>query len=150
MAEVHLSLGCDAPAEVAFAYLNDHRRTPEWMYGLKRYVPVTEQTHGVGATFDATVRVGATLHTRLEVVEWEQNRRLRLASVDGFDVSLDGQVHALDADRCRIESSVEYHFPGGLAGRALEKVVEPVVAVALRHVERTIRENVEAQHATSQ
>lgn len=121
MAEVHLSLGCDAPAEVAFAYLNDHRRTPEWMYGLKRYMPVTEQTHGVGATFDATVRVGATLHTRLEVVEWEQNRRL-------------ARNHA--ADR--------------LAGRALEKVVEPVVAVALRHVERTIRENVEAQHATSQ
>jgi len=71
--------------DTAFAYVADHRTVPEWMYGVTRFEPVGEQVRGVGAVFDACMRIGpAAFTSRLEIVEWEDNHRIVLSSISGF------------------------------------------------------------------
>ena len=43
-----------------------------------------------------------------------------------------------------------YDLPGGLAGKALGKIIEPFVAQAIRHTDATLRRQVEqsAKHSS--
>lgn len=147
MGHVRITTTCHAPSDVAFAYLDDYRNVREWMYGIKSFEPAGELHQGLGAVFDATVRIGAILHTKVEVTEWEQDRAIVLTAIEGFPVAAGIRLHPVDPEHTELSAEVDYHFPGGMAGRALEKVVEPFVSTAARYVEHTITRNVEVVHA---
>jgi uncharacterized membrane protein len=130
---IHKETDCDAPIEKVFAYVTDYRNVGEWLYGVARFVPITEEDRGVGATFDATIHLGATLHSTIETTAFEEGKLFEMDSVKGFKNTSRWSFESLGADKTRIVADVSYSLPGGLAGKALGKVIEPFVKIAAKH-----------------
>ncbi|MGX7732013.1 SRPBCC family protein [Rhodococcus sp. 2H158] len=142
MIHIRHSAVAEVPPEVAFAYLDDHRTVPEWMYGVNRFVPVGPQVNGLGAVFDATMQIGPKgLESRLAIVDWELDRRIVLDSIAGFRTASSWELADLGDGRIRLDVDFGYQLPGGLAGRALGKLIEPVVGTAIRQTEQALRSN---------
>ena len=55
MIEVSVTTEVDVPAEVAFAYLSDITRNPEWQDGVKSTKWTSSPAGQVGATYDQTL-----------------------------------------------------------------------------------------------
>ena len=139
MIHVRHSAVAAVPLDIAFAYVDDHRTVPEWMFGVSRFEPVGAQVSGLGAVFDAAMQIGPkSLDTRLEVVEWERDRIIVLNSVAGFRTSSSWTFTDL-GDSSRLDVDFGYELPGGLAGRALGMLIEPVVGTAVRQTEHALR-----------
>ncbi|WP_039794195.1 SRPBCC family protein [Nocardia araoensis] len=134
MTEVKIVEDCLASAESAFAYVNDYRNLARFLYGIQSFTPVGEQTEGVGATFDGHMKLGpASLKSRIRVVRWEKNFAIGVESIKGFDVESTFLFHAKGDRLCTVDAIVDYRIPGGLAGRALGKTIEPFVKIAVQH-----------------
>ncbi|TCN49874.1 ribosome-associated toxin RatA of RatAB toxin-antitoxin module [Rhodococcus sp. SMB37] len=140
MIEVHHTAVAEVPVDVAFDYIDDHRTVPDWMFGVVRFEPVGAQIQGLGATFDATMRVGPkNLDSRVEIVEWEHRKAIVLSSISGFRTSSSWRFTELDDRQARLDVVFGYELPGGLAGRALGKLIEPIVGTAVRQTEQALR-----------
>lgn len=144
---VRLSATVDVPVASAFAYVDDHTRVQEWVYGFRKFVPLTEQTNGVGAVYDAEIKAGARLPARVEVIEHVPNELIAMQSIHGIESRFRLTFRAVDDTTTELSSEVHYAFPGGMAGRAMEKLVAPLVHVATRYVEHTIKVKAEEAHA---
>lgn len=140
MIHVRHSAVAPIPLDVAFAYVDDHRTVPEWMFGVNRFEPVGAQVSGLGAVFDAAMQIGPkSLGSRLEIVEWERDRVIVLSSVSGFRTSSSWNFIDLGNGQSRLDVDFGYELPGGLAGRALGMLIEPVVGTAVRQTEQALR-----------
>lgn len=138
----------DVPASVAFAYVDDASKVPDWMFGITRFEPMTDQTHGVGATFASAMAVGPkTFESTMKCTSWEQDRSIVMESIAGTVCSTSWQFTALSDTTTRVDITFGYDLGGGLAGRALTKLVEPAVAVAVSSTENDLRGQVMAHHA---
>ena len=124
---------CRAPLAQTFAYVDDHRHVPEWMFGVERFDPVGELDHGLGAVFDVVVHVGLPIRTRIEVTGWEQDRLIEFESVSGFRTDSQWTFSAVDDTTTLVTSRVTYHLPFGPAGRVMGKVMEPAVGKVVDH-----------------
>ncbi|GGO93885.1 hypothetical protein GCM10011584_33610 [Nocardioides phosphati] len=144
---VEQSLEIAAPASVVFAYVDDYATTKDWMYGLHRIEPVTEQTHGVGATYDGVMKLGVSLTSRISCTGWEQDRLLELTSVSGVRNTQWWSFADLGDGRTRVDVRISYTLPGGPAGRAIAAAVKPAIAVAIRHTSAALARNVEGRGA---
>ncbi|MFZ2175830.1 MAG: SRPBCC family protein [Rhodococcus sp. (in: high G+C Gram-positive bacteria)] len=139
------------PIGVAFAYIDDYRTVPDWMFGVSEFSPIGEFDQGLGSRFNAAIRIGpTTLRSRLEVTEWEQHRVITLASLDSAANSSTWSFAALGADKTELSVDFAYKLPAGLAGRALGLVVEPFVETAVKNTEDVLRRNLEELHAKKQ
>ena len=116
----------EAPRERAFAYLDDYRTVPSWMFGVRSFVPVSDV-------------VPKVLRSTLEVTDWIENQSLTLSSVEGLATTSTWSFTDTDDGGTRLDVEFSYSFPGGLAGRALGALVEPVVGQAIRHTESSLR-----------
>ena len=145
--EIRVESTFEAPLEVAFAYTADYRNVPDWLYGISRFEPVGDKDYGLGAVFDGSMHLGATLHSRIEVNEFEENRLIGFDSIKGFKNASRWTFSALDAKRSTVVADVSYELPGGIAGKALGKVIEPFVKIAVRHSSAALQKAVEAQAA---
>lgn len=143
--EIHVESTFQAPLDVAFAYTANYRNVPEWLYGISKFEPVGEKDYGLGAVFDGSMNLGATLNSRIEVNEFEENRLIGFDSIKGFKNSSRWTFTALDANRSQVVAEVSYELPGGIAGRALGKVIEPFVKIAVKHSSAALQKCVEAQ-----
>ncbi|MEQ6903138.1 SRPBCC family protein [Nocardioides sp. YIM 152588] len=141
---VEHSLEIDAPVGVVFSYVDDFTRTKEWLYGLHRIEPVTDQLSGVGATYEGVMKVGISLTSRLECTAWEKDRYIEITSVEGIQNTQRWTFTDLGDDRCRVEAWISYALPGGPAGRAMAAAVKPFIGVAVRHTSEHLARNVEA------
>ncbi|MEE2032079.1 SRPBCC family protein [Rhodococcus chondri] len=140
MIHVRHSAVADIPLDVAFAYVDDHHTIPDWMFGIRRFEPVGEQTSGVGALFDATMQVGPkALDSRVAIVEWERNAMIALESVSGFRTASTWTFTDAGSGAVRLDVDFGYELPGGFAGRALGMLIEPVVGTAVRQTEQVLR-----------
>lgn len=148
MVDIHHEATCHAPVEVTFAYVDDYRNATKWMFGLSKFEATGERIRGVGAVFDGTFSVKpVNLRSTIEGTEWEENALIAFRSTSGFKNDSRWQfAKAGDADT-KITVDFHYELPGGLAGRALGKMLEPIVAITVRHSEAELRKLVEAQHA---
>ena len=135
---------CNAPLKTAFAYVADYRKIPDWMFGVHAFEPVGPHDYGLGSVFDVTVHLGLRIHTRIEAVEWEENRLIGMDSVKGFKVRSRWYFTALDEDRTEVTAKVSYELPFGPAGKAMGKVMEPVVKQAVKHASHHLVTNIEA------
>jgi uncharacterized membrane protein len=145
MVEIRHEGRCEAPLEVAFAYLDDYRHATRWMFGLSRFEPVGDLDHGLGAEFDGTFSVKpVTLSARIRITQWVANELIAFESIDGFRNWSTWTFHAEGPDRARIDVLFGYELPGGLAGRLLGRALEPVVALTIRRTEETLRHEIEA------
>ncbi|MEV0296668.1 SRPBCC family protein [Nocardia sp. NPDC050710] len=133
MTEVKIVADCAASAESAFRYVNDYRNLPHFLHGIQSFTPVGEQTEGIGASFDGHIKLGpASLHSRVEVIRWEENFAIGIKSIKGFEIDSTFLFHPRGEDQCTVDAIVDYRVPGGLAGRALGKTIEPFVKITVK------------------
>ncbi|MBF6437887.1 SRPBCC family protein [Nocardia cyriacigeorgica] len=149
MTEVKIVADCDASAETAFAYVNDYRNLPRFLREVQEFTPVGSQTEGVGATFDGHIKLGpVSLNSRIQVVRWEPHVAIGVKSIKGFEVESTFLFHAKDAERCTVDAIVDYRVPGGLAGKALGKTIEPFVKIAVKHSTDNLTKQIAEFHRT--
>jgi uncharacterized membrane protein len=135
---------CRAPVEVAFEYVADYRKIPEWLMGAERFNPVGDQARGVGAEFDVTVRLGLRMHARIRAVEWVENEAIGIDSVSGPGVRSRWYFTPTGPDLTTVHAEVTYRLPFGPAGRAMGRIVQPVVQQAVGHASSSLVRHVEA------
>ena len=147
MVDIHHEGICAAPVDVAFAYVDEYRNATDWMFGLARFEPAGEQVQGKGAVFDATFQVKPVkLHSTIEVTDWKQDALIAFESVKGFRNWSTWRFAADGPDRTTISVVFSYELPGGLAGKALGRVFEPVMMLSLRHSDEALRREIERRH----
>ncbi|MEV0031166.1 SRPBCC family protein [Nocardia sp. NPDC050793] len=145
----HSGIG-EAPVDFAFDYVADYRTVPKWMFGVRHFTPVGAQTSGVGAVFDTAVHLGpTTLKLRAEIIEWEDGAKLSLHAIKGIEGTVRWSFEAVGERSTKIGVVVDYRVPGGLAGRALDKIIQAFVGPAIRHTENSLREQVLAAYRES-
>lgn len=143
MPGVHRTVTTGASREHVFAYIDDYRNVPRWMFGVTEFTPVTEQVSGLGAVYDAVMKIGPKhLKSTLKVTEWVESEVVVLTSIAGFDVQT-GWRFSSDGGQTVVDAHFDYHLPGGLAGRALGALIEPVVGQAVKQTEQALRSAVE-------
>ncbi|MGF7121780.1 SRPBCC family protein [Rhodococcus sp. TAF43] len=134
------------PVELAFAHIDDYRNVPDWMFGITRFDPIGALDQGLGATYDATMQLGPkALKSTVEVTEWEQDRLITLSSVSGFGNRSSWMFTPVADDHTELSVDFGYELPGGLAGRALGKLIEPFVVTAIKQTEANLRRQIEAR-----
>jgi uncharacterized membrane protein len=150
MVDIHYEGSCAAPVDVAFGYVDDYRNATKWMFGLSEFAPVGDKEHGLGAVFRGTFHVKPVkLHSTVECTDWKQDEVIAFESIKGFKNSsiwtftADGPAHT------KVSVHFSYELPGGLAGRAMGKALEPIVAVSVRHSDEALRKQIEELHANS-
>ncbi|WGX97991.1 SRPBCC family protein [Nocardioides sp. L-11A] len=141
---VEQSVEIAAPVGTVFAYVDDVTTTKDWMYGLSRIEPVTEQLRGVGAQYDGVMKVGVPLKARIVCTAWEQDRLLELTSVKGIETTQRWTFTDLGDGRTRVDAWISFTLPGGPAGKAIAGAVRPVVGVAVKHSSEALIRNVES------
>ncbi|GAA0444816.1 SRPBCC family protein [Streptomyces stramineus] len=147
MTEVRFVATCHAPLDVTFAYLDDYRNVTEYWHGMTSYQPVGALDHGLGSIYEAISKVGpSTLKSTIKSVEWEKNVRIAYTSVSGMATSTTFDFAAVDASHSTVEFRIEFRLPGGIAGKAIEKTLEPFVATAARNTAANISERVAAYY----
>ncbi|GAA3686326.1 hypothetical protein GCM10022237_50930 [Nocardioides ginsengisoli] len=141
---VEQSVEIAAPVRRVFEYVDDFSTTRDWMYGLAKIEPVTEQRRGVGAAYDGVMKVGVPLKARIVCTAWEQDRLLELTSVKGIETTQRWTFTDLGGNRTRVEAWISFTLPGGPAGKAIASAVKPVVGIAVKHSSEALVRNVEA------
>lgn len=133
---------------VAFEYVDEAANVPKWMYGISTFEPLTEQKHGLGATFKSEMVVGPkTFASVMKCTAWEQDKLIVMESIEGTTCVTRWKFTELSPASTRVDMEFGYDLGGGLAGKALNKMVEPVVGVAVSTTEGKLRELVLAAHA---
>ncbi|WP_376766693.1 SRPBCC family protein [Nocardioides stalactiti] len=141
---VEHSVEVAAPVEEVFAYVDDFSKTKEWMYGLHKIDPVTEQTRGVGSTYDGVMKIGVSLTSRIQCTGWEQDRLIEISSIKGIKNTQRWMFTDLGDGRTRVDAHISYTLPGGPAGKAMAAAVKPLIGVAVKHTSDALVRNVEA------
>jgi uncharacterized membrane protein len=139
---VEQTVEISAPVEAVFAYVDDF--TKDWMYGLHRIDPVTEQLRGVGAEYDGVMKLGISLTSRIRCTGYEVGHLIELTSVKGIRNTQRWTFTALPGDRTRVEAWISYTLPGGPAGAAMAAAIKPFVGIAVKQTSETLVRNVEA------
>ncbi|MBV6759717.1 SRPBCC family protein [Rhodococcus opacus] len=144
MIEIHHTAVAGAPVAGAFDYVDDYRHVPSWMFGITKFDPIGEQDRGLGAVYDAAMKIGPkTLGSVVKVTGWERNSLIELESIGGLYTHSRWQFEAVGETETRLTVDFRYDLPGGLAGKALGRIIEPFVAQAIRHTDATLRRQVE-------
>lgn len=145
VAIVEQTVEIEAPVDEVFAYVDDFSTTKDWMYGLSRIDPVTDQLRGVGAEYDGVMKVGVSLTSRIRCTAWEQDALLELTSVKGIKNTQRWSFTDLGDGRTRVDAWISYTLPGGPAGKAMAAAMKPFIGVAIKHTSETLVRNVEAK-----
>ncbi len=138
------SVEIDAPIGTVFAYVDDFTTTKDWMYGLSKIDPVTDQVRGVGAEYDGIMKVGVPLKSRIRCTDWALDERIEFTSIKGIQNTQRWTFTDLGEGRTRVDAWISYTLPGGPAGKAMERAVRPVIGLAIRHTSHALVKNVEA------
>lgn len=150
MVDIHHEGSTKAPVSVAFAYIDDYRTVPQWMFGLSDFQPVGDKDQGLDAVFDGTFAVKPVkLHSTVQITAWEQDRLIRMESIKGFVNRSTWRFEAVGNTETRITVDFTYELPGGLAGRAMGKALEPIAALSIRHSDAALRKQIEEHYAAS-
>ena len=145
--DVNIIETVNAPLDVTFAYVADYRTIPDWMFGVKKFEPVTDKDYGLGSVFDVSLQMGLPIHTRIETVEFEEDRVIGMDSVKGFKARSRWHFEADGPDRTTVKANVSYDLPFGPAGRAMGKVMQPFVRQAVGHISSHLKSNLESRAA---
>jgi uncharacterized membrane protein len=141
--DINIDETVDAPLDVTFAYVADYRTIPEWMFGVRKFEPVTDKDYGRGSVFDVSLSLGVPINTRIETVEFEEGRVIGMDSVKGFKARSRWYFEADGPGRTKVTANVSYELPFGPAGRAMGKVMQPFVRQAVSHVSQHLKSNLE-------
>ncbi|MEO8899557.1 MAG: SRPBCC family protein [Candidatus Dormibacter sp.] len=143
MSHITISEDIAAPVGTVFAYVDEHSNTTKYMKDLTKWKPVGANSHGKGAKFAVAMKAGPmTLSSVVDITTWTQNSAIGWTSVEGFKqkgkwtftARGEGTVATFD---------MEYELPGGIAGRMVSRVAEPIVRGNIEQSVRNLRTQVE-------
>lgn len=147
--EIRVSETENVSVESAFAYLDDYTNHPKFLHGSLPLVPITENTSGLGATFEGGMGLGpVTVKSTVKVIEWEQDKLIAVDSIKGFDVDMRYEFVKLAPEQTRVDVLVTYRLPGGLAGRVMGRTIEPFVKIAVRFSTHSLKKQIIEFHKT--
>lgn len=134
------TLSAHAPTDVAatFDYVADSANTPKWFYGIKKFEPMTELKRGLGATFETEVHMGATLKSTVECTEYVENEIFTIESIKGIQNKSRWTFAPNAAGGTDIDVEFSYHLGSGITGAALSRLVEPFVAITVKHTTHSL------------
>jgi uncharacterized membrane protein len=127
MGHIKIEKEIAAPVETVFAYVDDHKNTTKYMKGLTKWAPTTDVVHGKDAEFEVVMKAGPKdLGSVVHITAWTENKTIAWKSVDGFKQT--GKwAFTKKGDKTHVVFDMEYDLGGGIAGKMLGKVAEPVV-----------------------
>jgi hypothetical protein len=137
-----------APVDFAFEYTADYRNVPKWMLGVHRCEAVTQQVRGVGTKLDGTIDVGPKkLAIGLEVIEWIDDEYLDfvVTGLPGGSTS-SWRFESLPNGGTKITAYAEWQLKG-LAGKALDKILQAFAKLAVAHVKKQLSMAIEQSYA---
>lgn len=153
MGRIESFVTASAPVDFAFAYTAEYGNLPKWMLGISQIEAVTEQTRGVGALFDTEVDLGPKkLPLRLEVVEWVEGKTLGFRAAN----KIPGIVGTMSTWRfeelsdggTQITATCEWETRG-LAGKVMDKLLQAFGGLAIGHVKKHLRDEIDRSYASS-
>lgn len=148
MLSVSFSQKCPAPLGVVFEYLDDYRNVADYWDGMVSYGPTGDRDRGVGAIFEGEMKLGPTpMRSRLETVAREQDTLFEYRSVGGIKTSISYRLAAVDEHSTTVDFRLEFELPGGVAGRAVERTVEPLVRASAKKTAENLAREVSAYYA---
>ncbi|MDL9937997.1 SRPBCC family protein [Gordonia sp. ABSL1-1] len=145
MAVVRHEAVIDGSRDLIFDYVNGYQNVPEYMFGVKKFEPLTEVTSGLGSRFAVSIDAGPkTLKSVVECTEWVAGELIALVAVEGFKADTTWRFADVDGGTA-VNVEFAYQLPGGLAGKALGAIIGPFANQAVRHTDSKIAAHVAAQ-----
>lgn len=145
MTQILSSSTISVPTTFAFDYVTDFSLMPEWLYGIQEIRCVNNVPSGVGARYEGSIKVGATLRSSIEVTAQEPNRLLATESRAGITNQTSWLFRELAEELTEIHMTIDYELPGGIAGRVLAKAIEPFISTSVTSTERNLKSNLETR-----
>jgi uncharacterized membrane protein len=148
MGQVTTSTTIDAPIQVVFDYVADYRNAVGYSRDLKKWDPVTDVTDDVGAQFDASLQLGPkAFDSRVEIDSRVAPEQFGWHTISGFQHAGRYRFTSAGQSRTEVTFAFDYTLPGGMAGRLLARTTEPLLKASLASNLKTLKQQVEAQHA---
>lgn len=147
MGNIEISKVISAPVGEVFGYIDDYKNTTRYMEGLTEWKPTTKIVHGKGAYFRVAMKAGPkSLGSTVEIIEWTKNKAIAWESMEGFEQT--GRwSFAKHKDGTEVTFEMSFSFGGGMAGKMLAKVSEPIVHMNLSKSLENLAEEVEGAAA---
>ena len=144
MSHITLVETVNRPVEQVFAYVDDYKNTTKYMKDLTRWQPEGAKNHGKGAVFAVAMKAGPKeLDSVVDIVEWTENKVIAWKSKSGFKQTGKWAFRS-KGDATEVTFDMEYDLGGGIAGKVLAKVAEPVVRMNLQSSVKALKTKVEA------
>ncbi|MGO9197739.1 MAG: SRPBCC family protein [Acidimicrobiales bacterium] len=135
------------PASVpdVFSLVSEPQHAVTVIEGLEKLSPIGRQVSGVGARFDAVLRLGPkTVSARIEIVELIEDRRVTWASTGGDNRSITFELREVERATA-VRLTISYARAEGMSAILLAPVVEEVVRARARETLARLRELSAAQ-----
>jgi hypothetical protein len=133
MPRIEVATVIDAPPEVVWARIEDVATHVDWMADAEAIRFTSDQTAGVGTTFDCDTKIGpAKLTDRMAVTEWSPGQAMGVRH-EGL-VTGEGRftLTALDGGRTRFAWAETLRFPWWMGGRVGGAAGAPVLRAVWR------------------
>jgi len=124
MAEIVKSIDIEAPVEVVFDYVANPRNALTYLPNFTKFQPAGQPEQGLGAKVNAAGNfLGMHFETQLEIVEFEQNKKLISRSSQGVKSSSVWQFRPLPNGGTEVTFISDYTLPGRMLGWMLDKLL---------------------------
>ncbi len=124
MAEIVKSIDIDMPVEAVFEYVANPFNALTYMPNFTKFQPVGQPEKGLGAKVEAAGNfLGLQFKTELEIVEFDQNKRLVSRSTQGVKSYSIWQFKPLPNNRTEVTFISDYTLPGRMLGWMLDKML---------------------------
>lgn len=129
-------MAIDRPTSEVFAVISDPGRLAEFFAGLTRWIPLTEQTQGVGARFRVLMKVGSVEAGGVaQITEWDPERIIAWEGVSGVRQRGAWRLRPLTGGT-EVRLELEFDVGGWVIGRLVDRLVARIVG---RNLVATLR-----------
>lgn len=144
MSQITKAIDISLPPQQVFDYIADFRNSLNYMPNFTKFDAIGSIARGLGATVEAEGHfLGMSIKTVLEIVEFEENRRLVSRSTQGVKSISIWDLKPLPDGGTEVTFTSEYSLPGRMLGWMLdrllvEKDVEKTVVQTLVNLKKVL------------
>ena len=135
----------DAPVGKVWKIVSDPASFPRFMRGLTRWEQVGSRKMGLGARYNARLRVGAgEVGGLIEIIEFVPQRELAWTGITGLFQRGRWRLREPRPGRTRLTVRLAYHATGGIFGMLADQFSAPMVRGTLREALQRVKARAEA------
>ncbi len=124
MAEIVKSIDIDVPIETVFEYVANPHNALTFMPNFTKFQPAGQPERGLGAKVEAAGDfMGIGFKTQLEIIEFEENKRLVSRSIQGVKSLSKWQFRPLPNGSTEVTFISDYNLPGRMLGWMFDKLL---------------------------